>query len=69
LVVTYVASTSYSKSDMCNDPILGFYLFNCLIYYLIGWCVILVGYLVFRDIKGILVLLGMESYFMRIVVT
>jgi len=50
----------------CNDPILGFYLFNCFVYYLIVWCVIFINYLDFRDSMGILKLLGMKSYFMKI---
>jgi len=42
----------------CNDPILGLYLFYCFVYYLIVWCVIFIDYLVLRDSKGILKLLG-----------
>lgn len=52
-------------SHWFNDPILWFYLFNYFIYYLIAWCVIFVDYLKFRDIKGILVLLDVESSYMR----
>jgi len=40
-------------SIFCNDPILGFYLFNCFVYYLIIWCVIFIDYLDFMNDNGL----------------
>jgi hypothetical protein len=43
MCIIWALGTVNFQPGVCNDPILGFYLFNCFINYLIVWCVLFIG--------------------------